>query len=222
MAALRLRPRLTEAYKRVLPSKATFKHIVLLTDGISEEGDSIELAKEAFSHQVTISTVGLGQDVNRAYLERIANTSGGRSYFLNDPQGLEQILLKDVKDYSGSTTIEKPLTPIVTHDAEILAGRGHGVRAGSQGLCAIFGQAFFRCDPQCRPGEEGPSVRALAIWSWARRRLYVRREKPLGRSRGFPGPALTSSGSILRATYSRTLTRPRQAPATILPTPASK
>ena len=29
---------------------------------------------------------------------------GGRSYFLNDPQGLEQILLKDVKDFSGSTT----------------------------------------------------------------------------------------------------------------------
>lgn len=117
-------PALTEAYKRVLPSKAMFKHIVLLTDGISEEGDSIDLAKEASGHQITISTVGLGQDVNRAYLERIASTSGGRSYFLNDPQGLEQILLKDVKDFSGSTTIEKPLTPLVAHQAEILEGVG--------------------------------------------------------------------------------------------------
>ena len=41
-------PALSKAYKRVLPSKATFKHIVLLTDGISEEGDSIDLAKEAW------------------------------------------------------------------------------------------------------------------------------------------------------------------------------
>jgi len=57
-------PALTEAYRKVIVSKGTYKHIVLLTDGISEEGDSIELAKDAAEHQVTISTVGLGQDVN--------------------------------------------------------------------------------------------------------------------------------------------------------------
>ncbi len=117
-------PALAEAYRRVLPSKATVKHIVLLTDGISEEGDSLDLAKEALAHQVTISTVGLGQDVNRTYLEKIAANSGGRSYFLNEPGGLEQILLKDVQDYSGSTGVEKPLMPLVAHDAEILEGIG--------------------------------------------------------------------------------------------------
>ena len=30
-------PALAEAYRKVLPSKATFKHIVLLTDGISKK-----------------------------------------------------------------------------------------------------------------------------------------------------------------------------------------
>lgn len=117
-------PALAEAYRKVLRSKANYKHIVLLTDGISEEGDSIDLAKEALAHQVTISTVGLGQDVNRSYLEKIAATSAGRSYFLNEPQGLEQILLKDVEDYSGSSAVEKPLTPIVERQAEILDGVG--------------------------------------------------------------------------------------------------
>ena len=117
-------PALAEAYRRVLPSKASVKHIVLLTDGISEEGDSLDLAREALAHQVTISTVGLGQDVNRTYLEKIAASAGGRSYFLNEPGGLEQILLKDVQDYSGSTAVEKPLTPIIAHDAEILEGVG--------------------------------------------------------------------------------------------------
>ena len=65
-------PALTEAYRRILPTKATYKHIVLLTDGISEEGDSMDLSREALAKRVTISTVGLGQDVNRAYLEKIA------------------------------------------------------------------------------------------------------------------------------------------------------
>ena len=40
-------PALTEAYRRILPSNATYKHIVLLTDGISEEGDSLDLSREA-------------------------------------------------------------------------------------------------------------------------------------------------------------------------------
>ena len=65
-------PALTEAFRRIRPVNATYKHIVLLTDGISEEGDSMTLAKEAEAQKVTISTVGLGQDVNRSYLERVA------------------------------------------------------------------------------------------------------------------------------------------------------
>ena len=117
-------PALAEAYRRVLPSHATFKHIVLLTDGISEEGDSLDLSKEAATQRVTISTVGLGQDVNRAYLEKVATVAAGKSYFLNEPAGLEQILLKDVMEHTGSTAVEKTLRPIVAKNVEILDGVG--------------------------------------------------------------------------------------------------
>jgi uncharacterized membrane protein len=117
-------PALTEAYKKIVPVQATFKHIVLLTDGISEEGDSIALAKEAALQKVTISTVGLGQDVNRAYLEKVASFAKGKSYFLVDPAGLEQILLRDVMEHTGSTAIEKPLIPVITRQTEVLDGVG--------------------------------------------------------------------------------------------------
>lgn len=115
-------PALSEAFRRTIPARATFKHIVLLTDGISEEGDSVSVAREAFQQKITISTVGLGQDVNRAYLERIANLSKGKAYFLNDPSGLEQILLRDVMEHTGSTAVEKQISPIVTKQVEILDG----------------------------------------------------------------------------------------------------
>ncbi len=117
-------PALSEAYRKILLSKATYKHIVLLTDGISEEGDSIALSKEAALARVTISTVGLGQDVNRAYLEKVATLSRGKAYFLTDPSGLEQILLRDVLEHTGSTVVEKPFQPIVLRPAEILEGVG--------------------------------------------------------------------------------------------------
>ena len=57
-------PALAEAYRRTVPQNAIYKHIVLLTDGISEEGDSLNLAQQAAANRVTISTVGLGQDVD--------------------------------------------------------------------------------------------------------------------------------------------------------------
>ncbi|HEY4365415.1 MAG TPA: VWA domain-containing protein [Bryobacteraceae bacterium] len=117
-------PALAEAYARVKPGQATYKHIVLLTDGISEEGDSLDLSKRALTDKITISTVGLGQDVNRSYLEKIATGAGGKSYFLNDPAGLEQILLHDVLEHTGSTAVEKLMPAELVKQAEILDGVG--------------------------------------------------------------------------------------------------
>ena len=168
-------PALAEAYRHVLPSHATYKHIVLLTDGISEEGDSVELAKEAAAHQVTISTVGLGQDVNRSYLEKVAITSGGKSYFLNEPLGLEQILLKDVQTYSGTNAVEKPLAPIVLSQADVLEG------VGMESAPPLKGYARF----QAKPGAET----LLAIDELKRDPLFMRWQYGLGRAAVFSSDA---------------------------------
>jgi uncharacterized membrane protein/uncharacterized protein YegL len=168
-------PALAEAYKRVLTSKSLHKHIVLLTDGISEEGDSMDLAKEALSHQITISTVGLGQDVNRSYLEKVATTAGGKSYFLNEPQGLEQILLKDVQEYSGTTAVEKPLNAIIDHDAEIL--RDVGMNAAPP----LKGYARYVAKPQADT--------VLSIDAEKKDPLYVRWQYGLGRAAVFASDA---------------------------------
>jgi uncharacterized membrane protein len=117
-------PALSEAYRKIQPIRSAYRHIVLLTDGISEEGDSMSLSREALANKVTISTVGLGQDVNRAFLEKVASVAQGKAYFLNDPSGLEQILLRDVQEHTGSTAVEKPIHPSVEKRAEILDGVG--------------------------------------------------------------------------------------------------
>lgn len=168
-------PALTEAYRRVSYSTSTYKHIVLMTDGISEEGDSLELARQAADHQVTISTVGLGQDVNRAYLEKVASVSGGKSYFLNEPQGLEQILLKDVEDYSGTTAVEKSLTPIVDSKAEVLEG------LNIESAPALRGYTRFIAKPDAE--------KILSIDPQKKDPLYVRWQFGLGRAAVFTSDA---------------------------------
>lgn len=134
-------PALGEGFRKISTANGTFKHVVLLTDGISEEGDSLEVSREAQNRRITISTVGLGQDVNRAYLEKIATIAGGKAYLLNDPSGLERILLKDVMEHTGSTAVEKPLQPSVLKQTEILDG------VGIESAPALKGYVRFTAKP---------------------------------------------------------------------------
>lgn len=113
-------PALTEAFTRMKPVDAASRHIVLLTDGISEEGNSFTIAGQAKNEKITISTVGIGQDVNKQYLEKVAAAAGGKSYFVLDLQQLEQIVVKDVMEHTGSTAVEELRAPEVVKKVEIL------------------------------------------------------------------------------------------------------
>lgn len=115
-------PALTEAYNRMVRATGTYKHIVLLTDGIAEEGNSMEIANAAAQNRITVSTVGLGQDVNRAYLQKVADLAKGKAYFVLNPEELTQILLRDVMEHTGSTTVEKPIQARVKRQAELFQG----------------------------------------------------------------------------------------------------
>jgi uncharacterized membrane protein len=166
-------PALTEAYQRILPAQAMYKHIVLLTDGISEEGDSMALAREAVNNRVTISTVGLGQDVNRAFLEKVATNAQGKSYFLNDPAGLEQLLLRDVEEHTGNTAVEKTIQPKVLKQAEVLNG------VGMESAPALRGYVRF----QSRPTSDA------VLEADRNDPLFVRWQYGLGRSAVFTSDA---------------------------------
>ena len=176
-------PALAEAYKRILPTNATYKHIVLLTDGISEEGDSLDLAREANLKHVTISTVGLGQDVNRSYLVKISSNAGGKSYFLTEPQGLEQILLRDVMEHTGSTAVEKVLSAEVVKNAEILAGVDFAKAPNLKGYVRFIPKPSSEILIEHRP--QRAAAGPLAVRPGSSRRMDFRRQAPLGHGLDF-------------------------------------
>jgi uncharacterized membrane protein len=118
----RIGPALVEAYRNILEADGIFKHILLITDGLSEEGNTMNLAREAAQNGITISTVAIGRDANSRFLERLAQAGGGKNYAVENPAALQSIVLADVMEHTGSTAIERPVTPIVTHQAEILDG----------------------------------------------------------------------------------------------------
>ena len=101
---------------------------------------------------------------------QLSRESGGDlgrpQLFLNEPQGLEQILLKDVQDFSGSTAIERSLVPIVEQKAEVLDG------VGMESAPPLKGYARF----VAKPGAET----ILAINKEEKDPLYTRWQYGLG------------------------------------------
>src|SRR5579859_1625651 len=75
---------LAEAVGALEKSTARGKHIVLLTDGQSEGGDYEGLLRRMDTAHITLSTVGLGADVDASLLGTLATKGGGRFYNTQD------------------------------------------------------------------------------------------------------------------------------------------
>ena len=96
------------------------------------------------ANHVTISTVGLGQDVNRAFLEKVARPAQGKSYFLNDPAGPGA---DPAARRGGAHRLHRGGEIDYAEGLEAGAGsgrRGHGERARVAGLRALPGASHGR------------------------------------------------------------------------------
>jgi uncharacterized membrane protein len=73
------------------------RHIVLLTDGISEKGSYAEVLPRLRAEHITVSTVALGVDADFELLQAIAKETGGHFYATLDPRKLPKIFAKDAR-----------------------------------------------------------------------------------------------------------------------------
>ncbi|MDB5081931.1 MAG: putative von Willebrand factor type [Chloroflexi bacterium] len=112
---------LAPAIEGVKNSTAKNKHIILMTDGQDSEGiDYRGLYTQAQQYGITISTVGLGEDVNTALLAEIARQGGGRYTFVNDPTNLPKIFAKEAHLAARSYIVEENFTPSVADPSPVL------------------------------------------------------------------------------------------------------
>ncbi len=73
------------------------RHIVLLSDGISEKGSYKQLVPRLRAEHITVSTVALGLDADFELLQDIAQETGGHFYATVDPRELPKIFAKDAR-----------------------------------------------------------------------------------------------------------------------------
>lgn len=118
----RIYPAMQAAYDAIEPEQATRKHIILLTDGMSPPGDLPTLEQNAAQNRVTISTIGVGDDVDSKFLQDIADSTHGKSYLIEDPHKITEIVDDETKNLENTEIVEKPVHAISVRPVELTDG----------------------------------------------------------------------------------------------------
>jgi Ca-activated chloride channel family protein len=113
-------PALDMAYQDLAVTRARIKHVILLTDGQTQESGLDTLVQAMRAESITVSIVGLGGDVNRALLQSLANLGGGRAYFTVDPHNVPRIFTRETTTVARSSAVEEYFQPIVASPADFL------------------------------------------------------------------------------------------------------
>jgi Ca-activated chloride channel homolog len=118
----RIYPAVEMAFEAIRTEHVTRRHIILLTDGVSPPGNLPQLEKSAAAEHVTISTIGVGSDVDRSLLEELAKEARGKSYFLDDPTKIPQVISGETRDLQASTVEERPVKVVRVRPVEFIDG----------------------------------------------------------------------------------------------------
>ncbi len=119
-------PALTLAYEQLAQAAdAGVRHIVLLTDGMTEGAGYQQLVEQMRKDQnVTLSTVAVGADADVKLLEQLARAGGGRFHQALSPSSLPRIFQQEARIVARPLIFQRDagFQPRLTMPHEILKG----------------------------------------------------------------------------------------------------
>ena len=118
----RIYPAVQMAFDAIRTEHVTRRHIILLTDGVSPPGGLPQLEKTAAAEHIPISVVGVGNDVDRQLLEEMARETHGKSYFVDDPEKIPEVISGETRDLQASTVEERSVRVIRLRPVEFTDG----------------------------------------------------------------------------------------------------
>jgi Mg-chelatase subunit ChlD len=109
-------------------SDAQLKHVIVLTDGWSQEGDPMGIAQQMRQAGITLSVVAEGVGSSPA-LQQLADAGGGRYFPVASMNDVPQIFLQETMQASSNFMVEQPFTPQYGAKTPILSGLEGGLPA---------------------------------------------------------------------------------------------
>lgn len=156
-------PAMEMSFDLLNATPAKLKHVIMLTDGISNAGDFEGLAQTMASAKMTVSTVAIGGEgtTDTQLLESIARLGRGRFHLAEDPSQVPQIFAKETITASKSAIDEQPFVPQVIRATHALA------ELDMESAPFLLGYVMTRPKPTCEvilATEKGDPL--LAWWRY--------------------------------------------------------
>ncbi len=91
---------------RRFANTGSINHIILLTDGrtYGDEEACVQLAQQAAEQGIGISGLGIGHEWNDVFLDKLANITGGTSFFVSQANEIERLLNEKFDNLSQVVT----------------------------------------------------------------------------------------------------------------------
>ncbi len=116
-----VRAGMLEAERLLESTRASIKHVVLLTDGWGEGDNNLDVARRMREKGITLSVVAAGSG-SASYLENLAQVGGGRYYPAELMSEVPEIFLQETVVAAGNYVVERPFQPVISGDSPILSG----------------------------------------------------------------------------------------------------
>jgi len=117
-----LYPALEEAYRVFAAHSAAVKHILILSDGHTDQRDFRPLVEKMRADGITISTVAVGLASDRDLMEDLARWGEGRAYYAEDIQSVPAIFADESLKASKRLTVEQAFFPTIVPGHPVLEG----------------------------------------------------------------------------------------------------
>ena len=116
-------PTLQLAYNSLVNTDAAAKRILIISDG-DPGAPSGPLVSNLATAGISVSTVVINPHSmsDQNMMKKLAESTGGQYYFVNNPQNLPQIFTKEASIVKRGLLIERPFSPAFNHDSELLLG----------------------------------------------------------------------------------------------------
>ena len=111
-----------EAHRGIAAKQAAIKHVIVLSDGLTDKADFHSLVAKMARDGITVSTVSVGNDADVQLMADIAKDGKGRGYVALDPETIPQIFTTETLLISRDLLIEKPVTPSIVTPSGPLKG----------------------------------------------------------------------------------------------------
>jgi len=145
---------------QIKKTDASKKHIIVLSDGLTDTADFKSLLSDMTRENISLSTVAVGEGSDIALMKKMARWGSGRYYYTNDADNIPRIFTGETQIVSNNVIIEKKIMPRTSVYSDILGGIPVKSLPGINGMVATYpkpaSQTIINTD-------EGP---LLSTWNY--------------------------------------------------------